>query len=195
MHLIHSTYCDGAIVYKILREGKLLSSKKTNNTTMHGTPSNYIFFSFDCPEKGISQEFRGSAMFHFKYSLLADKCWYFQTHWKGEESLDSAIKIDCSQKKCTKRAIKRIFEEVLYKIIKKNFKKQLSDWKKRTGKSRTTPSTLEIIHSHEVLIKDKVPLKPYLYKIEVDISFGKYKEKIKRLLKKHYPEVELVVLP
>ena len=190
MHLTHSTYGNEADICNILRQGKLKASKKTGNVKLHGWATNYIFFSVSDEKRGIRQGMCGNAVFQFKYEAFSEKCWYFRTSWGGD-SLKGATKIDCS-KGCSKKTMGRIFKVIRRKIlaeIKKRLSRDTTD-----GKHVVLSKEIETKYSHELLVKNEIDLKPYLYKISIgDHVPEKFIKNIKIILDKKYKDVKLEI--
>ena len=181
MHLVHVSQGDIKDILNILKGGKLLSSKKTGNVKLHGWATDYIFFSLEDVKEGFILPESGVVRLYFKPEMLSDKTWYFKAEWSGD-FLKKGIKIDCSRRKCSRKALGKIFE-VLYKKIWKGIKKRDN----KTKKDTLYPE--EFVYSHEILIKGEAQLQPYLYKVGVHSKFPG-KEKIKAMIKRDYEDVE-----
>ena len=161
-------------IYKILQSGYLKSGKETGITRFSGDRpelQEYIYLMV----VGLNKSKTGFR-FELDYELLLDNIFYLNVGWRGEPS-DDAVKIN--GKKIDKIKLNATLETYAKKVKKIN------------------PKSEYAAVSHEILVSRKIDLEKYLRKIVIsrsDIKRAKKTyERLRKLLKRRYPNVEVIL--
>lgn len=161
MYLIHTT--DENKLYKILLDGKLLSSRKTKNVRLYGHKegSKYIYLRL-----GKKKDY---ANIYLDPKLLLKNTFYLQIGWSGEPSTE---RIDG----------RKLSEKQLLELLD-NFNKKINMY---INKNKDNNGFI-IQMSNEIIIEKSINLKKYLKKINI----SKYNKKISDIIDEKYENIIL----
>lgn len=164
MHLIHTT--SEELIYMILKEGYLRSSKETGKIRMYGREegSEYIYLRL-----GKKNDYGNLIL---DENLLLENNFYLKTGWTGEAYTDGLIN---KGKDYNKRTLKKKLQE---------FNKSVNNYLKKTSKNEYP---IPIMMSNEILIRKKINLKKYL----IQINLSKNDKKIIEYVEKNYPNTKI----
>ena len=168
MYLIHNIFGNEFDDYKkILTDGKLKSSSKTNNIKMYGWDegSKYIFLRID--QKG------DYGNLYLDYKLLLETNFYLHTGWNGEPQGEKI-----NGKKLSLEQLDTLLDD-----FKKDIKLYKKNWKKNTK------FPIDTMMTNEILVEKNIDLKKYLKKIKFPFDAKKNQELI-NIAKKINPDVE-----
>jgi hypothetical protein len=196
MHLIHGTYASIADFYKILKDGWL---KPEQNPQLHGKErSKYIYLMVESKKNNFMMTKIGNIRLELSAKLLLENRFYLHKGWHGapitkiqKKEYKNIYEISGKQK------ISKFYDgrELTSKELAKdlgNMMKELNMIFDNTH-DKEYPLSMIKLHSHEILVLERISLKKYLKKVEICyVNNESIKGKVIKYLEENYPKVKVV---